>query len=187
MPTLAQELSRMYGVGVLVDDRDAVDVGGLVRGEGDGDAVPGVEVDVPAEVGQALVLLLAHVLVVGLAGGVDARSTSRPMPTGCFAASMIPSRMSLWSPIASLVSSTSSSSCRRSAQRQQLRVEELSSACACTSSIADSRVHSVAERRGVGPVDLVEHGEHPPLLVVVAENQLGDVHGGHLPPAAVQA
>jgi hypothetical protein len=44
-----------------------------------------------------------------------------------------------------------------------------------------------AERPGVGPVDVVQHGEHPPLLVMIGKDDLGDVHGGHLPPAAVQA
>jgi hypothetical protein len=34
-----------------------------------------------------------------------------------------------------------------------------------------------AEGAAVGPVDLVEHREHPPLLVVIVEDHVGDVHG----------
>jgi hypothetical protein len=59
-------------VRVLVHHGHALDVRRLERGEADAEAVPQLEVDVAAEVRQALVLLLAHVLVVRHTRGVDA-------------------------------------------------------------------------------------------------------------------
>src|SRR4029434_506051 len=70
-------------LGVLVLDGHAGDELGLVGDELHGDPVPCLQVDMEAEVPQALVLLLAHVLVVGVAGGADpapppVRSPPRP-------------------------------------------------------------------------------------------------------------
>ena len=91
-------------VRVFVDDRNPVDVLGLVGDEEHRDPMTGLQVDVPAEIGQSLVFLLAHVLVVGLPGVIDAlppRPATRPRwrrPPGCRPGCRCDRRWRPWSP-----------------------------------------------------------------------------------------
>ena len=115
-------------------------------------------------------------------GAVSTAFHHASLPTSCRPASTTASRMSLWSLIASSVSSsTLSASFAPVPTCEQPRVEEL---------LLRLRVHLEQHRQpvpegregpGVVARHLVEVGEGLPLLLVLGEDHVGDVHGRALP------
>jgi hypothetical protein len=131
----------------------------------------------PAEVGQALALLLGHVVAVGQVGRAD-----RGEPG--VAADRVPRHLGDRVPDLVVVvdgveglSLDPGGAARGQAHPQQLRIEDL---------LLRGRVQLEERRKpgpqrgqhlGLGAADLLQDRELPALLVVVVEDQLGDVHG----------
>jgi hypothetical protein len=91
-------------VGVFISQRNPVRVGGLVGGELDAEVMTDLRAGVAAEVRQGLPFLLSH--AIALASRVLATACHQPpLPTGCRCERRMPSWMSLWSRMASVVSS----------------------------------------------------------------------------------
>src|SRR3954447_552393 len=171
------------GLRVLVPDGDACVVPGLEGQELHRDLVPGLQVRVVPEVEQVLPLLLGHVVVVGLPriphGGpplLAARLVPARRPNAVADLVVVLDRvLDLVVDVALGVALP---------EREKSGVEE---------ALLRLRVH--LEQHFQPPPDrgepgaivaghLVKDGEGPPLLVVLLEDDLGDVHARHPPPAA---
>src|SRR3954454_12387321 len=169
-------------LGVLVADRDARGVLGLEHEELHRDVVPGLQVGVVAEVEQVLPLLLGHVVVVGLAGLPDRRPPrvgADLLLTGLLHG--VADLVVVLDRVLDLLVDVAVGVAL--AEPEQPRVEELLLRLGVhLEEHRQPRPHRTQGLRVVAG-QLVEDGEHPPLLAVLVEDDLGDVHAGTLPAA----
>jgi hypothetical protein len=161
----------------------------LERHETDGDVVAEREARVPAEVGEVLALFLGHVVVVR-----DPRVDDR-LPPGVRADLMCVGRLHGVADLVVVLDSVLDlvfdvvGVRLAGAELQQMRVEE--ALLGLGVHLEEDREPLPQGRQRLGGVDgvggvgcvaqLVQVGEHPPLLVVLEQDHLGDVHVTGIP------
>lgn len=163
--------------GILVDRPHAGKVHGLEFREGDGQLLAQLERRMAAEIGEPLALFFGHVIAVLLVRFRDcgeprgaARGVLSDVPHGgaqlvVIADGVLGLFFRIWLAARSL------------ARAQERRIKDLLLRFGVDFQERGEPRPDGAERGWVAAVDLLEDGKKPPLLVVVIEDELGDVDG----------
>lgn len=170
----------MVVVDIAIAGLDAPVVLGLERRELHREVVAQLQARVTSEVGKGLALLLAHVVAVLLPG------TGHCLPPriaadleGTDLGGGVPDLVVVMDRVAGLPLGAVLAA-RAGTQIHQTGVEQL---LLRRRMLLQQDLQPFPDRRHrccVGPVDVVEHGQHPPLLVVVAQDQFSGVYGRNL-------
>ena len=161
---------------IFVHDRNSGEVPRLEGGEGDRELMAALQPGQAAEVGQALAFLLGHVIAVGQVRRTDG---GEPIVGADLMArdfgDRVPDLVVVMDGVEGLSLHPGRPVCGQ-AYLQQGGVEDLLLGRRVQLEEHGQPVPYRGQHPGIRAVDLLQDRELPPLLVVVIENQLGNVH-----------